>query len=550
MFPGLGAVGLDDLLGELRERAAAVQRHQDRLNGLLDAVVALTADLELPAVLDRIVRTACDLVGARYGALGVLDSHGELEQFVTAGIPEEQRAAIGPLPRGHGLLGVLIEHPEPLRLADLAGHAGSRGLPAHHPPMRTFLGVPIRLRDSVFGNLYLTEKEGGEEFSADDEAVVVALAAAASVAVVNARLYARSRRRNRWLDAAADTAQAVLAGAGHPQDALDAAARAAREAEDADAAVLLLDDGTGPAVAADAVAAGCPADLLDGLRLPDPGDLADAVVVDAAALGVRARHAALVPARIGERLAAVLVLLWRESVPDGAPDAGTARQFLEQLVLAREVAASQAARARVAVLEDRDRIARDLHDHVIQRLFAVGLSLQAALAADPGSAAAARVDAAVEDIDQAIGDLRRSIFQLRDRPRREASSLDEVLVAAAGALGFAPRSTVRGSLVALPAPLRQDVLAVLREALANVAKHAAASAVDVELTLGPGVRLVVADDGRGLPAAGTGAAHRGGLDNMAARARAHGGSAQVGAGPAGGTRVVWSVPAPADPAGG
>ncbi|MFP5335300.1 MAG: GAF domain-containing protein, partial [Actinomycetes bacterium] len=246
IVPSLSRVDLDDLLSELRERAGAVRASHERLSTLLDAVVAVSSELDLPAVLERIVATACLLSGARYGALGVLSRDGtSLVEFVTHGLEPELRERIGHLPTGHGVLGLLIEDPRPLRLRDIHEHPRSVGFPAHHPPMRGFLGVPVRTRDEVFGNLYLTEKLGpdGEpgDFSAQDEEVVVALAAAAGVAVENARLYEQSRSREAWLQAAADCTQAITAGR---DEALAArlVAESAREAADADVAVLVLDE--------------------------------------------------------------------------------------------------------------------------------------------------------------------------------------------------------------------------------------------------------------------------------------------------------------------
>ena len=190
---------LDDLLSELLARVGEVLDTQDRLRGLLDAVVGITSDLDLDSVLERIVRAACQLADARYGALGVLRPGPDrrLREFVTHGLTDEQRARIGDLPRGHGILGVIIDSPEPLRLNTLGDHPRSFGFPPNHPPMSTFLGVPIRIRDKVFGNLYLTEKQSGDGFTTDDEEIVVGLAAAAGVVIENARLYEEAARRER-----------------------------------------------------------------------------------------------------------------------------------------------------------------------------------------------------------------------------------------------------------------------------------------------------------------------------------------------------------------
>ena len=240
-LPPLARARLDDLLGEVLTRVGDVLDTQERLRVLLDAVVGLAADLDLDSVLERIVRVSCQLADARYGALGVLGTGPDrrLKQFITHGLTDEQRAAIGDLPRGHGILGVIIDSPEPLRLERLADHPRSYGFPAHHPPMETFLGVPVRIRDQVFGNLYLTEKRSGGGFTVEDEEIVTALAAAAGVVIENARLYEESARRQRWLQAAAEITAALL-GRVEREKALELVADRAREVAHADAAVVLL----------------------------------------------------------------------------------------------------------------------------------------------------------------------------------------------------------------------------------------------------------------------------------------------------------------------
>jgi GAF domain-containing protein len=237
-------VRLDALLQELLGRVDEIMDSQERLRALLDAVVGIGADLDLSSTLDRIVTAACELVGARYGALGVVGDDGErLTRFVTHGVTADEIAAIGPYPEGHGILGLLIDHPEPLRLTDLAQHPRSFGFPPNHPPMRSFLGVPIRTRDHVFGNLYLTEKAEGADFTEDDERTMTALAAAAGVVIDNARLYADTERRRRWHEVTAEITQFVL-GDFDPQQAMQLIAARAREVSGSVlGTVLLLDEG-------------------------------------------------------------------------------------------------------------------------------------------------------------------------------------------------------------------------------------------------------------------------------------------------------------------
>ncbi|MEY2404378.1 MAG: hypothetical protein QOD38_1929 [Acidimicrobiaceae bacterium] len=367
-----------------------------RLRELLDAVLALTSDLDAPSMLRRIVEAAVALVDARYGALGVLDDTGtRLSQFITVGIDDDTHRLIGDLPEGHGLLGSLIVDAKPLRLPDLREHPDSFGFPAHHPPMRSFLGVPIRVRNEVFGNLYLTDKTVAEAFTDVDEELVVGLAAAAGVAIENARLHAR------------------------------------------------------------------------------------------------------------------------------------VQQF--------------------ALVEDRERIARDLHDTVIQRLFATGLSLQgtARLVRSDAESAVSRIEGAVDDLDLTVKHIRSAIFGLESsRPVSGKGLRDRVLGLArqvAGALGFEPRCFFDGPVDnGVSDEVAAELLATLREALSNVARHAQATRVDVELVVTDQVMLRVIDDGTGPPASTAQRGH--GLKNMEARAAAHEGAFELRAGPGGGTVLEWRVP--------
>jgi signal transduction histidine kinase len=364
------------------------------LRQLLDAVVAVGLDLDLPAMLERIIHSAVELVDATYGALGVLDDTGtRLAQFITVGIDAAGRRRIGSLPEGHGILGLLIVDAKPLRLPDLTEHPDSYGFPPGHPPMRSFLGVPIRLRDEVFGNLYLTDKRSGEVFTDVDEELVVGLAAAASVAVENARLQARVQE--------------------------------------------------------------------------------------------------------------------------------------------------------LALVEDRERIARDLHDTVIQRLFATGLSLQGSVRlvhTDP-SVAAARIEGAVDDLDLTVKHIRTAIFGL-EQTRVDADGLRDRILAligeAAGPLGFEPRVLLDGPIdTGVSTRVGAELLATLREALSNVARHARATSVEVEVVLAVDLCLRVVDDGIGPPAEG---APRGkGLGNMAARAAALAGQMELRPRDPRGTVLEWRV---------
>jgi signal transduction histidine kinase len=552
----------EDVLRELLERADDLLDSQHRMRGLLDAVVAVAGDLSLAAVLDRIVEAARRLADAEYAALGVIGPDRALTEFLTVGIDEAGRERIGALPAGKGVLGLLIEDPRPIRLHDIAEHPDSYGFPPGHPPMRSFLGVPVRVRDEVFGNLYLTEKRGGADFTEEDEDLVVALAAAAGVAIDNARLYEEAQRRQQWLQASVDINAALLAGT-HGEEALTLVAERARRVAGADVAavVLPLDAET----LAPHVAVGRAADAFTGLRLPWNTSLSGEVmrtgepaVVEDAAKDPRVMwsgHEGLddlgpvmaTPLAAGEDVLGVLLVAnRREAAPFEEADVSMVSTFAGHASLALEFARAQAARERLAVFEDRDRIARDLHDVVLQRLFSAGLGLQGLRRYLDDDAGHARVDGLVADLDATMKDIRSTIYSLREQdsgaPRLRTRVL-ETTAANVEALGLEPRVHFDGPLDTLvDADVAGDVLAVLGEALTNVARHAHAHAVEVSVSAATtGTRvltLTVEDDGVGPPEGG----RRSGLRNMAERAEARGGTCVFGARPGGGASLVWRVP--------
>jgi signal transduction histidine kinase len=538
---------------------------EHRLRGLLDAVIGIAADLDLDSVLQRIVRVACELADAQYGAIGVLGAGPDrrLRAFITHGLTDEQRREIGALPRGHGILGVIIDSPQPLRLTTLGEHGKSYGFPPNHPPMNTFLGVPIRIRDTVFGNLYLTEKQSGEGFTPDDEEVVVALAAAAGVIIENARLYEEAARRQRWLEAAAEITAALL-GEVRADQALALVANRAREAADADVAAVLLRHGGGRLLVE--VVAGAAPDDAAGTRVPTEGTVAGAVldggetvVIEDAAEDKRAAvlgfdvadgwpelgSIMLLPLRSMGPAAGVLMVGWspQRQHEFRTTDVALPTSFAEQATLALQVARAQEDRGRLAVFEDRDRIGRDLHDLVIQRLFAIGLVLENVSRITVRPEVTDRLTGAVDDIDATIKDIRRTIFELSAPPSSTdlRHELGEALSVIAPALGFNPKLRTEGPVDSGVRPeLRPHLLAVIRETLSNVARHARASQVAVTLTVGDEVVLTVTDDGIGIADDG----RRSGLSNMAERAEEFGGTFEVRrAGPEGGTVAVWRVPA-------
>lgn len=504
---------LSGLLAEVLNRVDEVVDTQRRQALLVDAVVNLASDLSIESVLQRIVRTACELVGCRYAALGMLGegSDRRLAAFLHHGLSEEESAALGELPGGRGLLGHIIDFPEPVRISDIGGHPASYGFPPGHPPMRSFLGLPVRIRGEVVGNLYLTDKLDADAFTEDDEAVADALASAAGVVIENARLYAESSRREGWLRAGSAAAGTVFRE-GVTTHALRAVEEHAREAARAEAAWVTLD----PDACGDPVA--------------EPGRM-------------------VLPLRAGEELLGALEIVGAAE-PDHGIGAGgeqaRAQGFADQVAVAIALAQSRADREQLAVYEDRDRIARDLHDLVIQRLFAVGLGLDsvAHLAVNPD--VAERLATSVDDLDATIKDIRRSIFALSDRGSADLRhALHEIVGRATGSLGFAPRLVLEGPVNAVvTSAIRGHLLAVLEEGLSNAARHAQATEVTVTLVADSAeVCLEVADDGRGLPAE----RDESGLRNLRARAERLGGTFTLADRAEGGTVLSWRVPVAGGP---
>ena len=545
----LSRARLDELLRETLDRVGEVVASRERLRALLDAVVGISTDLDLHSTLVRIVEAACRLVGARYGALGVIGPDRLLTDFITHGIDDELRGRIGDLPHGRGVLGLLIDEPRPVRMPDITKHPNSYGFPPNHPPMHSFLGVPVRTRDQVFGNLYLAEKQGAAEFTEDDEEVVVALAAAAGVAVENARLFELAHRREQWLAATAEITS-VLLGNVRRTGALDLIARRAREVAGADLAmVLLYDDDTFTGEVAD----GAPG--LVGAVLPaaesafaEPVAARRQMVLDSLGkaapwpVAVGLGPATVSPLVAGDTLHGVLVVGSPVSGPaDLEGDAKHLATFAGQAALALERAQALEEREMLVVLEDRERIARDLHDVVIQRLFAMGLQLQSVAPLAVRQEVRDRVNAAVDDLDATIRDIRRAIFELRTPITADLrTELHDTVAASAEALGFRPRLTLSGPIdSAVPDELRPDLLAVLGEALSNVVRHARASQAEVTVAVAGGrLRLTVRDNGVGTD---PGAA-RSGLRNLAERAGRRGGTFDLNRAEPTGTEVAWSVP--------
>jgi two-component system, NarL family, sensor histidine kinase DevS len=558
---------LDDLLGELQSRLEVVLATRDRMRGLLEAVVAIGSGLELEAMLRRVVEAAVDLVDARYGALGVIGEDKRLTGFIPVGLDADQISKIHHWPEGRGLLGLLIAEPHSLRLDDIAAHPASSGFPDGHPAMRSFLGVPVRVRDRVFGNLYLTEKRGGGEFTEDDEAVVTALGAAAGVAVENARLYDEATRQQRWLRASSELTIALLSGAS-PEAVLGDLTRQALELSGADLVTLALPDESGRRLTY-VYAEGDGATEARGLVVTAEQSLSGVVLETGQPVTVEnfaedertaevARlpmghlgPAVLFPLGTPGNVRGVLTVGRRHGGPPLSESAtSVVAAFAAQAAVALELAARRADAEQLSVLEDRDRIARDLHDLVIQRLYATGMSLEGTMPLHTRREVADRIRSAVDAMDDTIRDIRATIFALQSRGLAHEPRLRADIVALVDEmtemLGFAPALRLGSGLDSqATAELSEQMLAVLREALSNAARHSGATRVDVTVDTDSSgmLTVLVRDNGSGIPK-GT---RRSGLSNMANRAKKLGGELRVSPADGGGTELEWKVPVPPEP---
>jgi signal transduction histidine kinase len=553
----LSGMRLTELLDEVQERLATVARTQARVQHLVDAFLSVSTGLDLDSTLHRIVEAATALVDARYGALGVLREDGDgLAAFIHVGIDDELAARMGSLPEGKGVLGQLIREPYPLRIRDLGQHPSSVGFPPHHPPMHSFVGVPVLVRGRVFGNLYLTEKAHGE-FTAEDEAVLTALAGAAGIAIDNARLYEEGETRRRWLAAVSDV-RAALLDAEPADEAVGLIVERLVALTEADAAWLMRgpdpDDGTFTVVAqsGDGLTdlrgsswAGEDSPVLDGivrgngvvsLDLSSLPDIGPSGIAWGPALGIPmdGTHAA----------AAVVIVCRRAGAPPfDASIAPLVGAFVDQARVALEAAARQQLARQLDVYEDRDRIARDLHDLVIQRVFAAGLALQSILPRVGDAEARRRVQGVIRQLDDTVRDIRTTIFDLHTAQGAEQDDslrrrVLDIVTETAGDL-LQPTVRMSGAIDSLVSgELAADVEAVVREGVSNAARHSGGQHVIVTLEVADDVCVEVIDDGRGIDEK----AARSGLRNLEDRARHHRGVATVAPLADGGTRLRWSAP--------
>ena len=549
-FPDIPRLELDQLLEQLRDRADDVLATQGRLRGLLRANAAVAADLSLPVLLRHIVDAASDLLKARYAAIGVNGRDGHLQQFVHAGMDGDLVARIGELPTTRGVRELLTAQAAPDRRPESLVQPSSAGFEPRHPPMGSFLGVPIKVGDEVFGELYLRAGAGGV-FTSDDEQVVTALAATAGVAIANARLFTESEQRRRWLTASGDLTNRLLAAdTVHP---LAWVSQTAVTAADADVATVVVGHGTDEVTVA--AATGVQASEVIGRTADKDESPAGRVIrtgkavlvteyrtaADPLAMGGDIGPMMLVPLTAGERTYGALALgrvAGREGFTHA--DLGMAASFATQAAVALALADARDTELRVARLEDHDRIAFDLHDHVIGELFALGIGLQRLAGVTDTPTRVARINGYIDSLDRVVGTIRTTIFQLQPHdPTGLQARVLHIADTHTEQLGYPPHLRFAGPIdLVVDEPLAADVLAVTREALYNCARHAQASIVDVSVSVAQDVlTLQVTDNGRGI---GT-PSRSSGLTNMRRRAERHAGQLDITEPATGGTRLTWSA---------
>lgn len=561
----------------------------------VQALVAIGDGLDLEDMLQRVVHTTVTLLDADYGALGVLGAGGDVVRFVHAGVAPDNVAEIGGLPAGIGLLGNLRSPGGPIRLGDVQHHPKFTGFPMGHPQMASFLGTPIVVGGVVYGNLYVAQATAGH-FSESDEEVLQSIALVAGVTLANAARYDVNTRRARWQGAVTQINSRVLAGEGRDEVAA-AIVRAVRPAAAAAVAMVAVpgDDGRLACAAVDVADADTDAeerrwsvtwsrltdqqlaavaglDAMVGNPLGSTGCIAQAAAQGQPVAGdeptlrrwVQCRSAIpdrdvdgilgpclALPLVVGDEALGVLALArWHRRDAFDAESRAQAEYFASQAALALSHVRQETERARLAVFEERDRIARDLHDLVIQRLFATGMMLETtARVAKLPDEVSGRLDRAVEELDATIREIRTTIFELTDseRPGRRMGLRTRVLAeverVAIGAESHArPAVTFAGPVDhAIPAERVPDVIAAVREGVSNALRHGGGAKVRVDVAVLDGMLTVnVSDRGPGLPPGG--AVRNSGLANLAERAQAGGGDCSVRPRPDGGVALEWWVP--------
>lgn len=559
-FAGLGQRGL---VSRMHQQLDELLASRDQMEQLLQVFVEIGSDLELDATLRRIISAARKLTSAPYGALAIRDADGMLMSFVHDGIEADHAGQIGHLPVGKGILSLSFYDTPALRLDDLTKHPAAVGFPAHHPPMRAFLGVPIAIRGKIFGNLYLTHDEPNRLFSESDEMAARALAFAAAVAIDKAQLFAQERTAVKWMEASREITAALLSSVEPSRAPLQLIAEKVCVLTEAEQAIVLVpDDDDLPVDEIETLvisaAVGLNASDLIGQRNPVDDSTSGVVfrsgepqITEALSYPIQSftdlgqRSAILMPLRTDDHIAGVIVVA---RSPEGPPFdhsyLNLVSDFATHAAIALMLASGRENTRQLTLVAERERIAHDLHDHVIQRLFAAGTDLQGTMARVRSAEVADRLNRTLDDLQTIIEEIRTTIFQLktplgngggfRNRIQRAVADLTE---------GRDIVTTVRmhGPTSAIGGELADHAEAVAAEAVSNAVRHSGASRLTVEVDVGDMLTIDVTDNGCGIPADNR---RRSGLANMLYRAEQVGGRCDVGNAADGGTRIRWTAPLP------
>jgi len=558
VFSRLGQRGI---FGQMHEQLDELLAGRDQMESLLRVIVGIGADLDLQTTLHRIIDAAIELTGSRYGALGVRAPDGTLDAFLFDGIDADLQARIGHLPVGKGVLGVLLDRTEPLRVDDLTQHPAAVGFPEHHPPMRAFLGMPIAIRGELFGSLYVTDDRSGHRFTEADENAMRALGAAAGVAIDNARLFERQRASARWIAAGREITSALLS-ADSPERPLHMIAEHVHRLADAEQVIVLVPsavDQQGESVDTLTVVTAVgrhSADLPIGYQVPVEGSTSGEVFRTGTAT-ITDKFMYLIPSftDLGERPAIAVPLRARDDVTGvlavargidqprfTSDDLTWLVDFANHAVVAMSLAEAGEQARELTILADRERIAHDLHDHVIQRLFAAGMDLQGTVARVRSPQIIARLTRTIDELQSTITEIRTAIFHLQSAPGGVVSFRERIQATVAELTEHCDLTTtvrIRGPLSIVSTDLADHAYAVVAEAISNAVRHSGASALTVDVTADDELVVNVIDDGRGIAADNQ---RRSGLDNMSRRAQQLGGECEFLTPASGGTHVRWTVP--------
>lgn len=535
---------------------------RDQTEKLLRVIAEIGAGLDLDATLHRIISAARELTSAPYGALAVRDRHANLISFVHEGMDAETVRRIGHHPVGKGLLSLSLLDTPALRMDDLTAHPAAAGFPEHHPAMRAFLAVPITIRGAVFGNLYLTHVDEARVFSDADEMAARALAFAAAVAIDNAQVFERERMSVKWIEASREITTALLSRTEPHRRPMQLIAERACALTDAEQAIVLVpadpEQPGNPEVDTLVVSAavGLPAADVLGQRVPVRGSTSGAVfksgeplITDEFRYPIQAftdagrRPAIVMPLRARDEVVGVIAIArGTEQPPFDESYLDLVRDFATHAAIALALAAAREDARQLAVLAERERIAHDLHDHVIQRLFAAGMDLQGTLARARSPEVADRLNRTLDDLQTIIEEIRTTIFALRS-PAAVAGDfrhrIQRVIAELTENRDLVTTVRMDGPMTAVGAELAEHAEAVTAEAVSNAVRHSGASRLTVQIGVADMFTLDVIDNGRGIASGNT---RRSGLANMTRRAEQLGGSCEISSPPGGGTRVHWTAP--------